>query len=202
MIKSVCIVLCICASVFSAAPSPATLVVPSVSRTTDSLSAPVAAANDIGAFDIRKVQSELDATPGSGVPDTMGRTGQPQRLFSNTGSIAGLLIRLILSLLFVGAAITAVVWLLKKSGWGKTGRAHSGQTDLIEQLPLGQNRSIMLVRVADKVYVVGQTPTSITPIDIIEGQKAVDIISSKEAVPLKQFKDIIGTFIGKPKKEA
>ena len=73
--------------------------------------------------------------------------------------------------------------------------------DVLEALPLGQNRNIVLVRVVDKVYLIGQTQTSITVLETIEGQKALELISStKGVVSMAQFKDVFNNFMGKFKK--
>ena len=73
--------------------------------------------------------------------------------------------------------------------------------DILEALPLGQNRNVLLVRVTDKVYLLAQTQNQITVLDTITGEKALELISSsKGVVSIMQFKDVFNNFMGKMKK--
>jgi flagellar biogenesis protein FliO len=73
--------------------------------------------------------------------------------------------------------------------------------DILEALPLGQNRNVMLVRVADRVYLLAQTANQISVLDTLTGEKALELISSsKGIVSISQFKDVFNTFMGKMKK--
>jgi flagellar biogenesis protein FliO len=75
--------------------------------------------------------------------------------------------------------------------------------DTLEVLPLGPNRAIMLVRVMDRVYLLAQTQNSISVLDKVEGDKAVELIaSSKGVVSISQFKDVFNSFMGKMKKNS
>jgi flagellar biogenesis protein FliO len=73
--------------------------------------------------------------------------------------------------------------------------------DLLEVLPLAQNRNISMVRIQDSVYILGVQQSSMILIEKIEGQKAIELISSsKGGSSVMQFKDALNTFVGKFKK--
>jgi flagellar biogenesis protein FliO len=73
--------------------------------------------------------------------------------------------------------------------------------DIIETLPIGQNRMLLMVRILDEIYLISQTASSITMLDKIGGQKAMDIISSsKGGGTIMHFKDAFNSFMGKMKK--
>jgi flagellar biogenesis protein FliO len=86
---------------------------------------------------------------------------------------------------------------------GAAARTPPASMDIIETLVTGQGRSIMLVRVTDSVLVVAQTSQNTTLLDKLEGQKALDVItSSRGGANVTQFKDLFGNFLGKIKKQA
>jgi len=73
--------------------------------------------------------------------------------------------------------------------------------DILEALPLGQNKSVLLVRVTDRVYLLAQTQNQIAVLETITGEKAIELISSsKGVVSIMQFKDVFNNFMGKMKK--
>jgi flagellar biogenesis protein FliO len=73
--------------------------------------------------------------------------------------------------------------------------------DILETLPLGQNRSLVMVRVMDSILLLSQTPQTIVLLEKIEGAKAIELISlTKGGTSIVQFKDFFNTFIGKMKK--
>jgi flagellar biosynthetic protein FliO len=95
-------------------------------------------------------------------------------------------------------------WGIKKLGLAAGGsKVSNGSMDLLEVLPLGQNRSLMLVRVMDAVFLLSQTPSQIALVEKIEGPRALELISTtKGGVNMMQFKDLFDTFVGKFKKHA
>ncbi|MBD3420595.1 MAG: flagellar biosynthetic protein FliO [Chitinivibrionales bacterium] len=149
---------------------------------------------------IGKVQQELqgydDRTDtsatsgsGSGIQDR-----RRENLLFVTLRIVGYLALLIV-IIFV------LAWLFRKSGIAGGSKLGGGSMDVLEVLPLGQNKSMVLVRMLDGVYLVGQTPTSINLLEKIEGDKAVELIaSSKGVVSMTRFKDALGSFMKLGKK--
>ena len=107
------------------------------------------------------------------------------------GYLAGILVLIVL-----------FAWIAKKGGLaGSSKLGGTGSMDILEALPLGNAKSIALVRIMDAVYIVGQTQQSISLLDKIEGEKAVEIIaSSKGGVSMAKFKDVFSNFMGKMKK--
>jgi flagellar biogenesis protein FliO len=58
-----------------------------------------------------------------------------------------------------------------------------------------------MVRIQDSVYILGVQQSSMILIEKIEGQKAIELISSsKGGSSVMQFKDALNTFVGKFKK--
>jgi flagellar biosynthetic protein FliO len=108
--------------------------------------------------------------------------------------IAGFLV-LIIGLIF------GVLWFIRKTGILSPARGAGGAMDVLEVLPLGQNRSIALVRVMDKVLVVTQTQQQISLLDKIEGDKALELVAStKGGTTILKFKDVFNSFFDKMKK--
>lgn len=101
------------------------------------------------------------------VEATTGPTHQdqsePQTLGLEDSSLDTSGIRMIVSLLVVLALIASGVFLLKKI-MPYRGLAANGNhpIQILSRVPLGQKRSICLVRIADEVLVVGLTNTNIS----------------------------------------
>jgi flagellar biogenesis protein FliO len=90
---------------------------------------------------------------------------------------------------------------IKRLGLAGGSKIGGGSMDVLEALPVGQNRTIMLVRVRDIVYVLAQTQHQITLLDKVEGDRALEVISSsKGTVSISQFKDVFNDFMGRIKK--
>jgi flagellar biosynthetic protein FliO len=155
--------------------------------------------NAIGAFDIEKVQR---AIAGAGNADTAtGAVASEVSPVKKSDSVGGIAMRICLYLSLIIGAIIAVVWGIKRLGLAGRSKIGGGSMDIMEALPIGQNRAIMLIRVMDKVYVLAQTQNSITLLDKIEGAAAVELISSsKGAISISQFKDVFNGFMEKIKK--
>jgi flagellar biosynthetic protein FliO len=160
---------------------------------------------DIGSFDINKVardvagqETTLTTDTGAKNPVVSGVNGFAGRKTENWALVC---LRIGLYLLVTIAAIFFVIWGVKRVGLAGRSKIGGGSMDVLEALPLGQNRNIVLVRVVDKVYLIGQTQNSITVLETIEGQKALEIISStKGVVSMAQFKDVFNNFMGKFRK--
>jgi flagellar biosynthetic protein FliO len=158
------------------------------------------ARSSIGTFDIEKVRK---AASGPAAPlgvDTLAGpsagAAQPAKKSEGLGWVA---VRVILYLALIAAAIFMVIWAIKRVGLAGRSKIGGGSMDMLEALPVGQNKAIMLVRVRDSVYVLAQTPQNITLLDKLEGDRAVELITSAKGVSISQFKDVFNTFMGKMK---
>lgn len=122
--------------------------------------------------------------------------------FAQPENYAVVILRMVGYLAVVMMVIFAVAWGIRKIGLAGTSKVGGGGSmDIIEVLSFGQNRNAVLIRVADTVYLLGQTPESMVLLEKIEGQKAIDLIASnKSGASVMNFKDAFNSFIGKMKK--
>jgi len=159
-----------------------------------------------GDFDIKKVHEavktgiadsvsrESAAFPGADTKDGKNAIGDNVMIVS---------LRIIGYLVFITLVIVLVIWFIKRLGLSGTSRIGGGSMDLLEALPIGQNRSLILVRVMDAVYVLTQSSQNVTLIEKIEGDKAVELIATtKGGTSIVQFRDVFNNFIGKIKKSS
>ena len=156
----------------------------------------------ISSFDINKVRQALGAVDSGtavvAVSPATNTAAAPKRTPVNVTLV---ILRIVgwlalFTLVFVGLA-----WGIKKLGLaGKSKLGGGGAMDLLEVLPLGQNRSVMLVRILDKVYAVGQTPQTINLLTAFDETTSVKLITSAKSVSLTQFKDAFAHFMGKLQK--
>ena len=136
---------------------------------------------DIGSFDINKVArdvvgQETTLTTDTGSSKAAAAQQQVTRFAGKTNeSWALVCLRIGLYLFVTIGAIFLVVWGIKRIGLAGRSKIGGGSMDVLEALPLGQNKTMVLVRVVDKVYLIGQTQTSITVLETIEGQKALEL---------------------------
>lgn len=146
-----------------------------------------------GNFDIEKVREAASLSEDSfSKGESYNPTSEKYNIMSLTLRITFILLLLIIGLL-------GVSWFLKKNT--KTLSSRSGTMDIIETLPLGQNRALTLVRVTDIIYILAHTSNNIEVIDKIEGQRALDILSSsKGGVSFMTFKEAFNNFMEKFKK--
>ena len=126
----------------------------------------------------------------------------PMTPFAQPENYAIIIFRMVGYLAIVMLVIFAVAWVIRKIGFVGTSKVGGGGSmDIIEVLPFGQNRNAVLIRVADTVYLLGQTPESMVLLEKIEGQKAIDLIASnKSGTSVMNFKEAFNSFIGKMKK--
>ena len=159
------------------------------------------AKDGIGNFDIEKVRRAV-IDPGAPVGADSGAAATPA-IKQEKANVGWLITRIGLYLAFIIGAIFLTIWAIKRLGLVGRSKIGGGSMDLLEALPLGQNRTIVLVRVTDRVYVLAQTPNQISVLDTLTGEKALELISSsKGVVSISQFKDVFNTFMGKMKKPA
>ncbi len=153
-----------------------------------------------GNFDIIKVQQAVKADLADSLNVTTDNA-EADHIPPVRDNYLFIVLRIIGSLILLTIIIMLVVWLLKRFGFTGSSRIGSGAMDMLESLPVGQNRSIILVRVMDTVLVLSQTTQNITLLEKIEDNKAVELIAStKGGTSIVQFKDVFNNFIGKIKK--
>ena len=161
----------------------------------------------IGNFDIEKVRRAVIDPNGPAAVDTdrasAASASAPQTTATKTEKVnlGWLIARLCFYFALIIGAILFVTWGIKRLGLAGRSKIRGGSMDVLEALPLGQNRNVLLVRVTDKVYLLAQTQNQITVLDTITGEKALELISSsKGVVSIMQFKDVFNNFMGKMKK--
>jgi flagellar biosynthetic protein FliO len=155
---------------------------------------------ETGTFDIEKVRAAVSNEQSALSPDSPkpASAGASVKTTENLGIVV---LRIALYLAITIGMIFLVIWGIKRIGLAGRSKIGGGSMDVLEALPLGQNRSIVLVRVVDKVYLLGQTAQQINVLETIEGQKALEIISStKGVVSMAQFKEVFNNFVGRFKK--
>ena len=161
----------------------------------------------IGNFDIEKVRRAVIDPNGPAAIDTdrasAASASAPQTTATKSEKVnlGWLIVRLCFYFALIIGAILFVTWGIKRLGLAGRSKIRGGSMDVLEALPLGQNRNVLLVRVTDKVYLLAQTQNQITVLDTITGEKALELISSsKGVVSIMQFKDVFNNFMGKMKK--
>lgn len=151
-------------------------------------------------FDIEKVrEAVLDShdTMASGI-SSYESTEHP-----DSENVTSIIFRVTLYLALIVGVILVIAWIVRKLGITGTSRIGGGAMDVLEVLPFGQNRNALLIRVMDTVYLLGQTPSTMVLLEKIEGQKAVELISStKGGTSIVHFKDAFNQFMGKIKKSS
>jgi flagellar biosynthetic protein FliO len=106
-------------------------------------------------------------------------------------------------LLLVVGLVVGVGWFVRKFGLAGSGASSGGNMEVLEMVPLGQNQSLVLVRVADTVYLLGRTPQQVSSIAQYGGEQALELISnSRGGVSMMQFKDVFNSFMGKVRKSS
>jgi len=153
------------------------------------------------AFDIQKVREAIADQSGDSTVSGEEKIPAPERNRPLRDNYFLIVLRIIGYVALISIIVVFVLWLVKRFGLSGSSRIGGGSMDLLETLPVGQNRSILLVRVMDAILVLSQTPQNITLLERIEGTKAVELIaSSKGGTSIVQFKDVFNNFIGKIKK--
>jgi flagellar biosynthetic protein FliO len=156
-------------------------------------------ADDSAGFDIAKVREAVQQGAGNLADDSSGRFVQTAGQ-ANQANITMVILRIIGSLVLIVALIFGLVWSMRRMGVAGSSRAGGGAMDILETLPCGPNRLIMLVRVMDSVLVLAQTQQQITLLDKVVGEKAVELIAStKGGTSIVRFKDVLSSFVDKMK---
>ena len=96
----------------------------------------IADSDNIGNFDIEKVRKAAQQS------DTLGETVSPAE---ERESITTLVLRVTLYLGVVIALIVGIAWVIRRNGLQSGRGSGSGAMDVIETLPIGQNRMLVMV---------------------------------------------------------
>ena len=154
--------------------------------------------SSIGTFDIEKVRQAVSGRDSSPDSTTGAIEKAPVR---KSESVPWLAVRIGLYLVLIAGAIFLVAWLIKHFGLVGRSKIGGGSMDLLEALSIGPNKTILMVRVKDMVFILAQTPSQITLLDKVEGDRALELISSSRGgVSISQFKEVFDGFMGKIKK--
>jgi len=151
---------------------------------------------DIGSFDIEKVRQAV----GNG---DSGPAAEASPAPVEREQVAKLALRVTAYLAVVIVLILAVAWFVRKGGLRPARSGPAGAMDIVETLSVGQNRTLVMVRVMDEIYLISQTVNTVALLDKIGGQKALDIIASSReggGGAILPFRDAFNNFMGKIKK--
>lgn len=149
---------------------------------------------NIGSFDIEKVRQ---AAGGGDTTLAGGAAATP----APKENVTAVVLRVTAYLGVVIILIIGVAWFYRRGGLRAPRPGSPGAMDIIETLPLGQHRMLVMVRVMDEIYLLSNTATGMTLLDKIGGQKALDIIaSSRGGGAILPFKDAFNNFMEKIKK--
>jgi len=149
-----------------------------------------------------KLRHELSGYDSTAMPHDTAAAQAKGLIRKQTGSLTWTILKVTLYLVIVVIAIVGVAWLFKKGGIaGSSKVGGGGAMEIVEALGTGRERAVLLVRVVDTIYVLGQTANSISVIDKFEGQKALEVISqTRGGVSIAKFKDVFSQFMEKFKK--
>jgi flagellar biosynthetic protein FliO len=169
-----------------------------VAAACSSLSAQQPAADSNAGFDIREVQRAV-AENERGLLDESGMSREAGAIEAE--SIWVITIRIVAYLALVLGLLWGGIWLFKRLTGKAATRPGGGSMDVLEILPIGQGRSIALVRILDAVLVLAQSAQTVALLEKIEGEKALELIAStRDGTSIVQFKELFNTFIGRMKK--
>ncbi|MFP4416478.1 MAG: flagellar biosynthetic protein FliO [Fibrobacterota bacterium] len=154
-----------------------------------------------GEFDIHKVQQAIAENQKKAPTQPSASDPAVQKNQPEPESVAAIISRIVAYLALIILVVLVIFWFVKRSGAVTGSKGGGGVMDVLETLPVGQGRMIVLVRVMDNVLILAQTQQNITMLDKIEGQKAVEMIAStKDGTSIVQFKDVFNNFVNKMKK--
>ena len=105
--------------------------------------------------------ASIKAAAGENAPVNLGSSSLPTHATSSSGGSS--IVRTIVGLFIVIAVIYGVAWIMRQAKKGKTRATGNGLSQLAS-LPLGNGRSVALVRAGTDVVLVGVSEHSVTPI--------------------------------------
>ena len=138
--------------------------------------------------------ASIKAASGENTPVNLNGSTLSHHAASSSGSSG--IVRTIVGLFIVIAVIYGVAWILRQAKKGKTRATGNGLSQLAS-LPLGNGRSVALVRAGTEVVLVGVSENSVTPIRTYTED---EVISSGIELPEEEAPD--GPPAGKPVERA
>ena len=105
--------------------------------------------------------ASVKASAGENTPVNLGGSSVPSHAASSGSGSS--IIRTIVGLFIVIAVIYGIAWIMRQAKKGKTRATGNGLSQLAN-LPLGNGRSVALVRAGTDVVLVGVSEHSVTPI--------------------------------------
>lgn len=154
-------------------------------------------------FDFKKVQEALAGNLTESEKTDLTQTSSLPVQQSIQENHFLLIVRIFGWLAIVIIIIIAILLLIKQGMIGKNSRYGGGSMDIVETLPIGQGKSIILVRVMNEVYILGQTAQQMIHLRTITGEEAIELIAStRGGTSILPFKDVFQNFIYKISKKA
>ncbi len=143
-----------------------------------------------------KEMSRQDGNKGL-LPNLMqAKSSQPARQEIN---LAALTAKIICYLLVIALAIVLIARLMRRSIISRRGEKKSGRlVQVLESAFLAPGKTVNLVRIADRVVVVGVAQNSMNFLTEFNAEQSKRVIESDQAMvqrPLPGFSDAIGRFI-------
>lgn len=116
---------------------------------------------------------------------------------ASTPSSFWILVRVVLVLALVCAGIYGVIYLLKKSSGGKAG--NDPYVKNIASLYFSPNKSVQVISLGTRAYLVGVTEQNINLIAEVEDRELIDAMNlqsdRKNPVPTGNFQSVLSNFI-------
>jgi flagellar protein FliO/FliZ len=129
--------------------------------------------------------SKLDSGPQGPTPAHLSTSG------------LGDLGRLFFGLIVVIAVIGVAYAILRRASRARLpGRRGGGTLEVLETTPLGPNRNVHLVRVGERVLVIGATDHGITALDAFDREAAIDEGLLAEPTPDELLAEALGPDVG------
>jgi flagellar protein FliO/FliZ len=91
-----------------------------------------------------------------------------------------MLIRLVLSLAFVGGVLWFAARLARKRGLG----ASNGLVEVVANQRVGRSSTVNVIRIADRVLVVGATEQTVTLLAEVDGETVEAVLADHQAAAL------------------
>ena len=148
-------------------------------------------------FDFSKVQTAIAGKAGN--------SGSNQVGLPKTPSITAVILKMIFWLAVVLFLLAGAVYVFRKfASYGKKIGSRSSNLDILETAGIMPGKTLSLVRVADKVLLLGISQDTITCLTEFSGERALEMIQTtgKENAPkaVMQFSESLNFFMEKFKK--
>lgn len=130
-------------------------------------------ASSTGSFDIAKVRDAVKGPPGF--------LDRSKKDLPKTPSITAVVVRMIISLAVILLLLAAGVYAFRRLTFkGRMSGHKSGTMDVLEIMNIMPGKTLALVRVQDRVILLGIFQDGMEPLSTFEGEKAVEIIKATD----------------------